>query len=324
VLGLNRRIPAGGDYLIGREFTFKSVEGTEIFVYHWMPDDNHNVKGIVQIAHGMAETGARYERFAKQLTDMGYIVYINDHRGHGKTAKTVEDIGYLAEKEGFKWLVEDLHQLSVIIKRENSKLPLFLLGHSLGSFVTQRYIMLYGRELKGAILSGSNGKQGIMLYIARLIAKAEIIMTGRRTKSEKLNKMSFASYNKAFKPNRTEFDWLSKDTTEVDRYIDNPSCGTVFTAGFYYDFLTGLIEIENKKNICKVPKELPIYIFSGEKDPVGKNGRGIVKLFNAYQGIGINDVTYKLYKDGRHEMLNETNRDEVMKDVIAWLDDHLS
>ncbi|MHB8075328.1 lysophospholipase [Desulfosporosinus fructosivorans] len=304
----------------GNEFTFRSEEGTEIFVYTWMPDDKVTAKGIVQIAHGMAETGERYERFAKELTENGYIVYINDHRGHGKTAKTVGNLGYLAETEGFKWLVEDLHQLSAIIKREKPDLPLFLLGHSMGSFVTQKYIMLYGQELKGAILTGSNGKQGIILHIARSLAKAEVMIHGRRAKSEKLAKMSSGRYNQAFKPNRTDFDWLSRDTTEVDKFINDPFCGTVFTAGFFYDLLTGLIEIENKRNIATVPKELPIYIFSGDKDPVGRQGKGIIKLFDTYKEIGIRNVSCKLYKDGRHEMLNETNREEVMRDVIAWLD----
>ncbi|TGE35238.1 alpha/beta hydrolase [Desulfosporosinus fructosivorans] len=305
------------------EFTFRSEEGTEIFVSTWMPDDKVTAKGIVQIAHGMAETGARYERFAKKLTENGYIVYINDHRGHGKTAKTVGNVGYLAETEGFKWLVEDLHQLSAIIKREKPNLPLFLLGHSMGSFVTQKYIMLYGQELKGTILTGSNGKQGIILHIARLLAKVEVMIHGRRAKSEKLAKMSSGRYNKAFKPNRTDFDWLSRDTTEVDKFINDPFCGTVFTAGFFYDLLTGLIEIENKRNIATVPKELPIYIFSGDKDTVGRQGKGIIKLFDTYKEIGIRNVSCKLYKDGRHEMLNETNREEVMRDVIAWLDGNL-
>ena len=160
-----------GDQMLHKNFTFRSDEGTEIYVYVWMPDEKVAAKGIVQIAHGMAETGARYERFAKKLTDNGYIVYINDHRGHGKTAKTVENLGYLAETQGFQWLIEDLHKLTEIIQKENPKLPLFLLGHSMGSFVTQRYIMLYGRKLKGAILSGSNGKQGIILNLAQLLAK---------------------------------------------------------------------------------------------------------------------------------------------------------
>lgn len=308
--------------MLTQNFTFRSQEGTEIFTYKWMPDEIAKAKGVVQIAHGMAETGARYERFARKLTENGYVVYVHDQRGHGKTAKTVDKLGILAERSGFKWLVEDLHQLSRIIMKNYPKLPLFLLGHSMGSFVTQRYIMLYGKELKGAILSGSNGKQGILLSLAQYLAKAEVKKLGRNAKSERLTKLTFGSYNKGFKPNRTEFDWLSSDEAEVDKYTKDPFCGTVFTAGFFEDFMTGLKELENKRNIGLIPKDLPIYIFSGKKDPVGKNGRGIIKLFKTYQEMGLQDVNYKLYKDGRHEMLNETNREEVMRDVIAWLDKH--
>lgn len=309
--------------MILKNFTFKSDEGTDIYVYNWRPDEEIQIKGVVQIAHGMAETAARYERFAKVLTDNGYIVYIHDHRGHGNTAKTIENLGYLAEKDGFKWLVEDVHKLSEIIKKENPALPLFLFGHSMGSFVTQRYIMLYGKELKGTILSGSNGKQGPILNIGAFLAKREAKRNGRKAQSSKLDKLSFGSFNNAFKPNRTAFDWLSRDNDEVDKYIKDPFCGTVFTCGFFYDFLSGLKEIEKDENIALVPKDLPVFIFAGDKDPVGKNGKGIIRLFNTYKKFNIKDVTYKLYKDGRHEMLNESNRDEVMSDVINWLNNHV-
>jgi len=270
----------------------------------------------------MAETSARYERFAKKLTDNGYIVYANDHRGHGKTAKVIENVGYLAEKDGFKYLVEDVHKLTEIIKKEYPNLPLFLFGHSMGSFVAQRYIMLYGNKLKGAILSGSNGKQGIILDIGLLLAKSEIRKNERRGKSPKLNKLMFGGFNNKFKNTKTEFDWLSKDEAEVDKYINDPFCGGVFTSGFYYDFLIGLKEIENNNNLRHIPKDLPIYIFSGDKDPVGKSGKGIIKLFNTYKSLNIEDVTYKLYKDGRHEMLNEINKEEVMDNIINWLNKH--
>jgi alpha-beta hydrolase superfamily lysophospholipase len=310
--------------MLSNNFIFNSVDGTKVFVYNWIPDNGVKVKGIVQIAHGMAETAARYEAFAEYLTANGYIVYANDHRGHGKTAVTVENLGYLADEDGFHWLVKDQHQLSEIIKKENPALPLFLFGHSMGSFITQRYIMLYGSELKGAILSGSNGKQGMMLNVAKLLAKNEIKKQGRKAKSYKLNNMTFSSYNNAFKPNRTEFDWLSRDNAEIDKYINDPFCGTVFTAGFYYDFFTGLKEIEKKKNLSLVPKGLPIYIFSGDKDPVGKFGKGVINLNKTYKDYDIKDVTYKLYEGGRHEMLNEINRNEVMNDIVDWLNLHIS
>ncbi len=303
-------------------FTFTDKGDLEIFVYKWIPDEEVQVKGVVQIAHGMAETAARYESFARALTNDGFIVYANDHRGHGKTAGKIEKLGDLGE-DGFNSMVENMHGLNEQIKKENHNLPIFLFGHSMGSFLTQRYICLYGNGLKGTILSGSCGKQGIIIDIARLIAKGEIKKIGRSGKSNKLDKLSFGSYNNSFKPNRTAFDWLSRDNKEVDKYIADPFCGTVFTAGFFYDFLGGLKSIADNMEVRNVPKDLPIYIFSGDKDPVGKNGKGVLKLVKTYKEHGIKDLTYKLYKDGRHEMLNETNKEEVTFDVLKWLNAHI-
>lgn len=306
-----------------KNFKFKSEEGTEIYVYNWIPDSEVKVNGVVQIAHGMAETAARYERFAEFMTKNGYVVYINDHRGHGKTAGSLEKAGYLADEDGFEWMVKDLHQLSGIIKKEHPELPLFLYGHSMGSYVAQRYIMLFGNELKGALLSGSNGKQGLILTVGSIVAKQEIKKNGRKVKSDKLNQMSFGGFNKAFAPNRTDFDWLSRDNAEVDKYVNDPYCGFVCTTGFFFDLLSGLKTIEKKENVALVPKTLPIFIFSGAMDPCGKNGKGVTKLFNTYKKHGIGDVTLKLYPEARHELLNETNRDEVMKDFLNWVDSHI-
>jgi alpha-beta hydrolase superfamily lysophospholipase len=306
-----------------KNFTFQSEDGTGIYVYHWSPEEGAALRGIVQIAHGMAETAARYDGFARALTEAGYVVYANDHRGHGRTAGIIEKVGYLADREGFRWLVEDVHKLSCIIQSENPGLPLFLFGHSMGSFVSQRYIMLYGKELKGVILSGSDGsRQGPLLAGGRWMAQQEIKKKGRKAQSERMNQMSFGSYNKAFRPNRTEFDWLSRDAEEVDKYIADPFCGNVFSCGFFDDFLAGMQQLHNRKELLRIPKELPIYIFSGDKDPVGKNGKGVARLLNKYRGLNIHDVSMKLYKEGRHEMLHEINRDEVVRDVIHWLKKH--
>ncbi len=308
--------------MISTNFTFKSGDSTEVFVYKWLPK-NLRAKGVVQISHGMAEHAARYEEFASFLTKNGYIVYANDHRGHGKTAGTMENIGYLGDKDGFEWLVKDLHSLSEIIRKENPSLELFLLGHSMGSFAAQRYIIDYGSELSGAILSGSNGDHGVILRLGSMLAKLESTIYGKRHQTKMMDKLIFGSHNKAFKPNRTNADWISGDIVEVDKYINDPYCGTIFTAGFFYDFLTGLIKIEDKNNLKKIPENLPILIFSGDKDPVGKNGKGIINLYNRYKNNGVKDVKYILYKDGRHEMLNEINKDEVMEDVVQWLDSNL-
>jgi alpha-beta hydrolase superfamily lysophospholipase len=163
----------------------------------------------------------------------------------------------------------------------------------------------------------------ILLHIARCIAKSDA-KKDRSQRSYKMSKLTFGGYNKAFRPNRTKFDWLSRDEAEVDKYIADPFCGGVFTAGFFYDLFGGLIKNQDKKELANIPVQLPIYIFSGDKDPVGRFGKGVMRLFNTYRRLGIKDLSYKLYEGGRHEMLNETNREEVMTDVIDWLNRHVS
>lgn len=303
-----------------KEFYFKGKEDLNIHVYKYT-SENIKPKAVVQIAHGMSETAIRYKEFAQELTKNGYVVYINDHRGHGITAKTIDNIGYLAEKDGFTCLVEDMNILTNIIKEENSHLPIYLFGHSMGSFVSQRYIMEYGDNLAGLILSGSNGKHGKILKVAQLISKSEIKKHGRRHRSKKLDNLIFGGNNKGFKPSKTDFDWLSRDEKEVQKYIDDPFCGVLFTCGFFYDFIKGLQEVEDKENLKKVPLDLPIYIMSGDKDPVGKNGKGVLRLKDRYVNLGVKKVSWKLYEGGRHEMLNEINKEEVINDIISWLDE---
>ena len=303
-------------------FTFKTSDGIQIFTYRWMPDEASAVKGVVQIAHGMAEHAARYERFADALTKAGYAVYANDHRGHGKTAGSQDNLGYFADENGWEKVVKDMHTLTGIIKKENPNKPFFLFGHSMGSFLSRHYSMLYASELTGLILSGTGGDPGAIGKIGLFVAKMDAMFHGRKAKSEIMTKLSFGAFNNAFKPNRTDFDWLSRDNAEVDKYINDPLCGTVFTAGFFCDMLGGLDFINNKENIGKIPKNLPIYLFSGAKDPVGGNTKGVNQVYNSLKNAGIGDLTLKFYENGRHESLNEINRDEVSRDVIAWLDKH--
>lgn len=303
-----------------KKFYFKGQENLDIHVYKWK-SESIEPKAIVQIAHGMSETAIRYKEFAQKLTENGYIVYINDHRGHGLTAKTKDNVGYLAQKDGFTCLVEDMNTLTNIIKEENPDLPIYLFGHSMGSFASQRYIMEYGNNLAGLILSGSNGRHGRILKIGELIANSEIKRYGRKYRSKQLDSLIFGGNNRRFKPAKTDFDWLSRDEKEVQKYIDDPFCGILFTCGFFYDFIKGLQEIEDKDNLKKVPIDLPIYIMSGDKDPVGKNGKGVLRLRDRYVSLGVKNVSFKLYKGGRHEMLNEINKEEVMNDIISWLDE---
>lgn len=303
-------------------FTFVDPQKYEIFVYKWSQDSGCPVKAAIQIAHGMAETAARYERFAKALTEAGYIVYANDHRGHGMTAKFPEKVGFMGT-DGLNWAVEDMHRLHQIIQAENPSIPRFLLGHSMGSFLTQQYISLYGAGLQGVILSGTSGKQGFILNLGAVLAKWVMVLKGAQTPSPFLDQLTFGSYNNHFKPNRTKFDWLSRDEAEVDAFMADPFCGAIFSAGYFYDLCCLLKRIHQLANQRHIPVDLPIYLFSGTQDPVGNYTKTIHRLIQTYQTLGIGDVTCKFYPEGRHEMLHEINRDEVTRDIIEWLDGHL-
>lgn len=296
--------------------SFINIENNKINLYTWEPKGK--IKAIVQIAHGMAETAIRYKRFAKTLTQEGFLVTANDHRGHGNSANSIEELGRWGSN-GFEGCVQDLFQINQQIYKKYQK-PIILFGHSMGSFMAQRYIQEYGDTVDGAILCGSNGKKSKFLINSGLtLARLERFIYDADRKSELLNKMSFGQYNTAFKPTKTEFDWLSRDEKEVQKYIKDPYCGTIFPTQFYIDFLKGLKEISKKRNLKRVPKDLPIFIISGSKDPVGENGSGVQRLYESYKANNMRDVKIKLYQDARHELLNEINQKEVTNDIIAWL-----
>ncbi len=310
--------------MLKNEFYFKSKKDSlDIHVYKFEPVYINPI-GVVQISHGMAETAIRYEYFAKQLTKHGYIVYINDHRGHGITARTPDKVGYLSEKDGFLYLVDDMNTLSEIIKKENPNLPLFLLGHSLGSFASQMYIMKYADNIDGLILSGSGSKSRLILKIGEKIVAFKTKKHGILYKSKIINNLFFLNNNKKIKSPRTNFDWLTRDEEEVDKYINDPFCGVLFPCGFFYDLIKGLQAIKDKSCLKRIPIDLPIYILSGSKDPISRNGKEVIKLKKQYIELGIKDVTCTLYDGGRHEMLNEINKDEVIEGIIKWLNSKIS
>lgn len=301
-----------------KKFIFKDKEGININCYKWY-DDNLKPKAIIQIVHGMAENIFRYDEFAKQLVLNGYMVYGHDHRGHGETAKSIEDIGYMSDNDNFKAMLQNVKDINDYIKKENKNLEIVLFGHSMGSFISQRYIQLYGETLKGVVLSGTNGKHNFEVNLAIVLSFIETKLKGRKHKSKVMDKLSFKGFNKNITNPRTNFDWLSRDEKEVDKYIKNPYCGGVFSSSYFYDFTRALKYIQKIDNLNKINKKLPIYILGGENDPVGYNGKGIINLYNTYKKIGIDNVSYKLYKGGRHEMLNEINKKEVTEDIIEWI-----
>lgn len=302
-------------------FTFRDPEDIEIFVYKWMPDEKVKVKGIVQIVHGVAENAFRYEEFAEMLTNEGYIIYGNDHRGHGKTAKNVGELGYCGD-DGFNWMVKNIIQLSEIIKAENPKIPIFIFGHSMGSVLVQRCIHDIGSQFRGVILSGPTWGNKLILNLGLFIANLEIKRNGATAKSFLLDKLVFGKYNKQFEQ-RTRCDWINRDENEVEKYINDPYCGFYLSSQLFLDLFNGIKEIINENNIEKIPKDIPIYVFAGDKDPVGNKGRYVYQMVKIYNKHNMKNITYKLYEGGRHEMLNEINKDEVKKDVVKWLDSHI-
>lgn len=301
--------------------TVNAADGIALHTYRWEPETP--AKAVVQIAHGMAEHAGRYARFAAALNDAGYAVYAEDHRGHGQTNPVGSGHGYFADEDGFDTVVEDLYAVSERIRQDHPTLPLFLLGHSMGSFLSRAYAARHGDDLAGLILSGTAGDQGLLGKAGAAIVALEIKVRGRTVRSPLMNTLTFGQYNRAFAPRRTEFDWLSRDPAEVDAYVADPLCGNVFTTGFFADLLAGLDGINNRATIAKVPTSLPIQLIAGSLDPVGAGGKGVLQVAEQYRAAGVEDVSLHLYIGARHEVLNETNRDEVTADVIAWLDNHL-
>ncbi|MCM3173106.1 alpha/beta fold hydrolase [Paenibacillus sp. MER 99-2] len=306
-----------------QESTFGLVgnEGTRIHVYRWLPDPGTDIRGVVQIAHGMGETAARYAEFAECLTRHGYAVYANDHRGHGKSVEDPNLLGN-AGVDAFRWMASDMINLGEVASKEYPEIPLFLMGHSMGSFLVQ-HLMYAGHERYHAfILSGTNGKRGLLRFGEKL-AFLQCGFQGATHPSMLLNALVFGGFNRSFRPASTPFDWLSRDPEEVKRFIDDPMCGAICTAGFFRDFFKLLIEIHLPNNMKRIPKNKPVYLFSGEQDPVGLNGKGVHNLVTQYRQLQLQHIEYRLYAGGRHEMLHETNRADVALDVLHWLDRHL-
>jgi alpha-beta hydrolase superfamily lysophospholipase len=296
-------------------FTLTTPDGVSLFVYRWLPDGPP--KAVVQIAHGLAEHAARYARVAEALTRAGYAVYADDHRGHGRTARTPAELGLFAERGGWTKCIDDLWLLNRRIATDHPGVPIVLLGHSLGSFMAQYLSSEHGDALAGAVLSASNGKPPPIAPIGLVLARLERLRLGQRGHSPLMQALFFGAFNKPFKPARTAFDWLSRDPAEVDKYIADPLCGFESTVQLYIDLLEGLRETAKPSRQARIPKDLPIYIFNGSRDPVSDN---IGQLIEAYRAAGIRQVVHKVYPDARHETLNETNRDAVTRDLIAWLD----
>lgn len=300
------------------DFTFQTVDGANLHVSGWVIQ---NPKAIVQILHGMAEYGSRYARLAQALAAAGYSVYAHDHRGHGQSIPEGGTPGHLADSDSWNRIVEDAHGVNREIAKRHRDLPIIILGHSMGSFVLQQLLFERPNDMVAAALSGSNGKPPPIAMVGKLLARIERLRVGKNNPSPVLQKLTFGEYNKPFEPARTEFDWLSRDPGEVDKYVADPLMGFAVSTQTWLDLLNGLDRISKPSNVAKVPKDKPLYLFAGARDPVGDNGKGMKNLYDGYKRAAIFDVRLKLYPDARHETLNEANRQEVTDDLIAWCDE---
>ena len=303
-------------------FTFTDPDGFDIFVYKWSPEPGTEPRAVVQVAHGAAEHALRYERFARFLNQHGFVVYADDHRGHWKSAEELGNAG-ICGRDGWTGMLEDEKQLSDIIKKEYPDLPFFFFGHSMGSMLAQGYAQRWGDQVDGVILSGTMGSLGDDMPGMVAMAQSLVDQHGAYAPSELVGQM-FASFNQPFEPGETGLEWLSSDPEEVRKYVDDPWCGFPFSNDMVLELFKGGIETWKPENEARIPKDLPMLVFSGALDPVGGNTLGVKALVERYRANGVEDISLKFYEGGRHEMLNETNRDQVHQDVLEWLEAQLA
>jgi alpha-beta hydrolase superfamily lysophospholipase len=299
-------------------FSFDTEDGVSLHVYGWRPSGA--AKAVIHIVHGMSEHGARYGRVAEALTGAGYAVYAHDQRGHGRSVSNGGQLGHMADSRSFERAAHDITRLGAHLMAEHAGAKRVLFGHSMGSFHVQRVLYQRPEGIDAAVLSSTNGKPPAIATLGRGVARAERLRLGKTGHSALLTALSFGDFNKKFKPNRTEFDWLSRDEAEVDKYVADPLCGFPASTQTWVDLLDALPDLTLPDNLGLIPKDLPIYVFSGTQDAVGGMGVGVRSLVDSYRDAGLSKVDLRLYEGGRHEMLNETNRDEVVRDLIAWLD----
>ncbi|WP_208588075.1 alpha/beta hydrolase [Gracilibacillus suaedae] len=302
-------------------FWFRTTDDHELFVKRWQ--SSSSPKAIIQIAHGMVEHIERYQSFATFLASHGFTVYGHDHRGHGQTGTNVNALGYFAEENGFDRVVQDCIELTEMIEIKHPRIPIFLLGHSMGSFISRRYLMLAPEHLAGVILVGTGFQPNSLLKIAKQLTKVVGHLKGKKTEAKLMNKLTFFGYNKNT-DNQTAFDWICSDQNEVEKYQQDKWCGFIPSNQFFYDLYTGLQLIQSKDTTDTIPKGIPLYFVSGKEDPVGQYGQGVLKAVAFYRSLGLEHVDYHLYENGRHEILNETNKTEIFHDIVTWIEEQMT
>lgn len=299
--------------------TFQTPDGIPIHVFHWTPEGE--VRAVVQIAHGMAEHAGRYERFAEALTDRGFAVIANDHRGHGRSVRDESDRGHFADRDGWTLAAEDVAQVASMARAAHPRVPLVMFAHSMGSSLALTAMYTHPAAFDAVVLSGPTGDPGPLRRVGYIIATAERVRLGKRGKSAVLDKMSFGDFNKRFEPARTPFDWLSRDPVEVDAYIADPHCGFWVTTQHWRDHLRALGANTRVNNLSRIPRSLPLLIVAGDADPVGGGTKQLEPLLAALTAAGVQRVDHRYWVGGRHELLNDIVRDEVVEHIVQWIED---
>ena len=303
------------------EFSYPSADGLHtIHAAQWVPQGRP--RGVVQIVHGVAEHIGRYDAAARFLCSHGFLVCGEDHLGHGRTASDGK-FGYFAPRGGWELVVRDIRRLRELVGEQHPGVPYFLLGHSMGSVLTRTYLIRWPGTVDGAVLSGTGQEPAPLVAFGRGISGLLCALRDPGYVSRLVYSLSLGAYNRKFRPNRTTGDWLSRDSRMVDQSLKDPLCSFQPTVSMFRDMMTGLQFIARPANLSKMNLDTPIYFFSGDQDPVGSMGKGVRKVEAMFRAAGCRDVTVRLYPGGRHEMLNEVNRQEVLADLLSWLDARL-
>lgn len=299
---------------MNEEFWLTAEDDCELYIRSW-GSDIKDAKAVILISHGMTEHIARYKQLAAFFNGKGFIVYGDDHRGHGRTGEKQGQLGFIAEANGFELLVEDLHLLIQYVKKQHTGLPIFIYGHSMGSFITRNYIQNYSEEVAGVLLAGSGFFPERSSKVGLEIASFQ----NPRKESTFMNNLVFGNYNSKIVQKLTSFDWLTRDGQVVDDYIADPLSGYVPTAGFFVDLLTGILQMQDPERNKRIRKDLPMLFISGDADPVGNYSKGVFQAAESYIEAGLSDVIVSLYPDARHELHQETNKEEVFAFLEQWI-----
>lgn len=307
-------------------FAFPSADGkTMIDAVKWIPEDG-NYHAILQISHGMVEYIDRYKHFAEFLNNNGYLVVGHSHLGHGASVVSKDEWGYFADKNSAEVLINDMHTLRTVVQSENEGVPYFMLGHSMGSYLLRRYLTVYNDNLRGAIIMGTGCVEDNLSKMGRSLCRVMAVFLGWHHRSQFVKSLTFGGPYKKFDMDGSnpENNWLTRDVEIVKHYYGEPRCRFTFTLNGFHTLMDTVYYDNQMENIKKTPAKLPIFMVSGADDPVGDMGDGVKKVYYKYEEAGMKDITYKLYEKGRHEILNEVNKEKVFDDLLSWMEVHIT